>query len=52
MWESINSQISLDSDITLSAGNTGVLLIMSKMILKTMDGIDKPALAGLLVMTA
>ena len=47
MWESINSQISLDSDITLSAGNTGVLLIMSKMILKTMDGIDKPALAGL-----
>ncbi len=47
MWESINSQISLNSDVTLSAGNTGVLLVMSKMILKTMDGIDKPALAGL-----
>jgi len=47
MWESINSQISLNADVTLSAGNTGVLLIMSKMILKTMDGIDKPALAGL-----
>ena len=29
MWESINSQISLNADVTLSAGNTGVLLIMS-----------------------
>ena len=47
MWESIHSQISLNSDVTLSAGNTGVLLVMSKMILKTMDGIEKPALAGL-----
>jgi len=47
MWESINSQNSLNSDVTLSAGNTGVFLVMSKMILKTMDGVDKPALAGL-----
>ncbi len=47
MWESINSQNTLNSDVTLSAGNTGVLLVMSKMILKTMEGIDKPALAGL-----
>jgi len=47
MWESIHSQISLNADVTLSAGNTGVLLVMSKIILKTMNGIDKPALAGL-----
>jgi glycerol-3-phosphate acyltransferase PlsX len=47
MWESISSQNSLGSHVTLSAGNTGVLLVMSKMILKTMEGIDKPALAGL-----
>ena len=47
MWESIHSQISLDSDVTLSAGNTGVFLVMSKMILKTMEGINKPALAAL-----
>ncbi len=47
MWESIHSQISLNSDVTLSAGNTGVFLIMSKMILKMLDGIDRPALAGL-----
>ena len=44
MWESIQSQISLNSDVTLSAGNTGVLLIMSKMILKTLEDVDKPAL--------
>ena len=47
MWESIRSQINLDSNVTLSAGNTGVLLVMSKMILKMLEGIDKPALAGL-----
>jgi len=47
MWKSIHSQIALNADVTLSAGNTGVLLVMSKMILKTMDGIDRPALAGL-----
>ena len=47
MWQSIHSQISLNADVTLSAGNTGVLLVMSKIILKTMNGIDKPALAGL-----
>ncbi len=47
MWESIQSQINLNSDVTLSAGNTGVFLVMSKMILKMLEGIDKPALAGL-----
>ena len=46
-WECINSQISYNSDVSLSAGNTGKLLVMSKMILKTLEGIDKPALAGL-----
>ena len=35
------------SDITLSAGNTGVLLVISRMILKTFEGVSKPALAGL-----
>tara|TARA_Y100000590_G_scaffold397953_1_gene479872 strand:- start:2192 stop:3247 length:1056 start_codon:yes stop_codon:yes gene_type:complete len=47
MWESIHSQISLNSNVTLSAGNTGVFLVMSKMILKMLEGIDRPALAGL-----
>ena len=47
MWKSIESQNLLNSDVSLSAGNTGVLLVMSKMILKTLEDVDKPALAGL-----
>ena len=47
MWNSIKSQIDGDADISLSAGNTGVLLIISRMILKTMKKVSKPALAGL-----
>ena len=47
MWNSINSQITSNSDISLSAGNTGVLFVISRMILKTMDQVSKPALAGL-----
>ncbi len=47
MWKAIQSQIDLSTDVTLSAGNTGVLLVMSKMILKTLENVDKPALAGL-----
>ncbi len=47
MWNCIKSQIDGDSDISLSAGNTGVLLVISKMILRMIDGVGKPALAGL-----
>ena len=47
MWNCINHQLNGQSDISLSAGNTGVLLVISKMILKMMDGVSKPALAGL-----
>ena len=47
MWNCIQSQIQGDSDISLSAGNTGVLLVISRMILKMMDEVSKPALAGL-----
>ena len=47
MWNSVKSQIEGDADITLSAGNTGVLLVISKMILKMMNKVSKPALAGL-----
>ena len=47
MWNCINSQIEGDADISLSAGNTGVLLVISRMILKMMDDVSRPALAGL-----
>ena len=47
MWDCINHQLEGKSDISLSAGNTGVLLVISRMILKMIDGVSKPALAGL-----
>ena len=47
MWNSINAQIEGDADISLSAGNTGVLFVISKMILKMMNKVSRPALAGL-----
>ena len=47
MWNSVFSQTKSESDISLSAGNTGVLLVISRMILKTISGVSKPALAGL-----
>ena len=47
MWMSIDSVKRGESDIVVSAGNTGALLVMSKLILKTIDGVDKPALAAI-----
>ncbi len=47
MWNCINHQLEGKSDISLSAGNTGVLLVISRMILKMMNGVSKPALAAL-----
>ena len=43
MWNCLSSQINGDSDISLSAGNTGVLLVISRMILKMMDKVNKPS---------
>ena len=47
MWNCVKSQIGGDSNISLSAGNTGVLMVISKMILKMMSQVSKPALAAL-----
>jgi glycerol-3-phosphate acyltransferase PlsX len=47
MWNCIQHQLSGKSEISLSAGNTGVLLVISRMILKMMDNVSKPALAAL-----
>ena len=47
MWKCINSQLDGSSNISLSAGNTGVLLVISKMILKMIKKVSRPALAGL-----
>ena len=47
MWNCIKSQVDGSSDISLSAGNTGVLLVISRMILKMINEVGKPALAGI-----
>jgi len=47
MWKAIDSVKNLESDLIISSGNTGALLVISKLIIKMMDGIDKPAIAGL-----
>ncbi len=47
MWRAVESLKKKDSDISLSAGNTGALLVISRLLLKTIPGINKPALAAL-----
>tara|TARA_B100000965_G_scaffold278415_1_gene236213 strand:+ start:663 stop:1703 length:1041 start_codon:yes stop_codon:yes gene_type:complete len=47
MWNAVNAQNNNGADISLSAGNTGVLLVISRMILKMMNDVSRPALAGL-----
>tara|TARA_B100000575_G_scaffold292986_1_gene302976 strand:- start:8749 stop:9786 length:1038 start_codon:yes stop_codon:yes gene_type:complete len=47
MWNCIKSQLDGNADISLSAGNTGVLLVISKMILRMMNRVSRPALAAL-----
>ena len=47
MWKAIESQKEGRTDISLSAGNTGALLVISRLILNTIEGINKPALAAL-----
>ena len=44
MWKSIESVKSKESDIVISAGNTGALLVISKLNIKMIENIDKPAL--------
>ena len=47
MWLSIQSVKEKKSDIVISAGNTGALLVIAKLNLKMIENIDKPALSGL-----
>ena len=47
MWLAIESVKNKETDIIISAGNTGALLIISKLNLKMIENIDKPALSAL-----
>ena len=47
MWLAIDSVKNKVSDIVISAGNTGALLVIAKLNLKMIENIDKPALSAL-----
>ena len=47
MWLAIQSVKEKKADIVVSAGNTGALLVISKLNLKMIENIDKPALSAL-----
>ncbi len=47
MWLAIESVKNKEADIVISAGNTGALLVISKLNLKMIENIDKPALSAL-----
>src|SRR5580700_904740 len=47
MWLAIDAVKRGDADVVVSAGNTGALMAMAKFHLKTMAGVERPAIACL-----
>ena len=47
MWKAIEAVRNGEADCAISSGNTGALMAMSKICLRTMAQIDRPALAAL-----
>src|SRR5262252_2037587 len=47
MWLAIDAVKKGDAEMAVSAGNTGALMAMSKFNLKTLPGIERPAIAAL-----
>jgi len=47
MWQAVDSVRHGKASLVVSAGNTGALMVMAKVILKTMKNIERPALAAI-----
>jgi glycerol-3-phosphate acyltransferase PlsX len=47
MWLAIDAVKKGDADVAVSAGNTGALMFMAKFHLKTLAGVERPAIACL-----
>ncbi|QPF94710.1 phosphate acyltransferase PlsX [Bradyrhizobium commune] len=47
MWLAIDAVKKGEADVAVSAGNTGALMAMSRFNLRTLPGIDRPAIAGI-----
>jgi len=46
MWMAIDAVRNGDADAAVSAGNTGALMAMARFILRTLQGIERPAIAA------
>ena len=46
MWLAIDSVKKGEADVAVSAGNTGALMAMARFCLRTLPGIDRPAIAA------
>jgi glycerol-3-phosphate acyltransferase PlsX len=46
MWLAIDAVKKAEADVAVSAGNTGALMAMAKIHLRTMAGIERPAIAA------
>jgi phosphate acyltransferase len=47
MWRAIQAVRDGEADAAISAGNTGALMAMARFVLKTIPGIDRPAIAAI-----
>jgi glycerol-3-phosphate acyltransferase PlsX len=47
MWRTIECVAKKEAQVAISAGNTGALMAMSMFQLRTLDGLDRPAIAAI-----
>jgi len=47
MWLALDAVKAGRADAAVSAGNTGALMVMAKFCLKTIEGVDRPAIAAI-----
>ncbi len=47
MWQAIDAVHKAEAQVAISAGNTGALMAMAKVVLRTMPGIERPAIAAI-----
>jgi len=45
MWQAIEAVKKGEAGVAVSAGNTGALMAMARFVLRTLEGIDRPAIA-------
>jgi phosphate acyltransferase len=46
MWLALDAVQKGEAEVAVSAGNTGALMAMAKLVLRTMPGIERPVIAG------